>query len=628
MCENKTQCGSCTCADSRLSPTQERFLGILIDHANDERLTDQAKELLTKFYLKNGESIQHGYGRACVAWSTFKGNTDTDLAQRLYSYVSKGWFGFASPVLSNAPLPGEAVRGLPISCFAGYVPDTIQGLLDHSSEFRWLSIMGGGYGSHWSDVRSVSDKAPGPIPFIRTMDADAMAYKQGSVRRGSYVAYLDISHPDILEFMQLRVPTGDSNRKCLGTGFHNAVNITDAFMEKVIKNEQWDLIDPADKQVRESVSARELWEVLLETRSRTGEPYLCFIDTANRFLPEAQKALGLKIRGSNLCSEIMLATGIDYNDMLRTFVCCLSSINLEMFSEWGRTPAILRRFVGDLIRMLDNVLEYFIENAPDTIESARYSAIMERAIGLGTMGLHGMLQKMELPFDSEKSIEVDEYVHRIIKHEAVIESRRLAAERGEPDDMKGTGLRHSHLMANAPTANNATIVGTTASTDLVKANAYAHRTRAGTHLIKNKYLEKVLDKYGMNTDEIWSDIMSSRGSVQHLDFLTEHEKKTFKTAIEVDQMWVIRHASARQQHICQGQSINLFFPPGATKTYINRVHIAAWKQGLKSLYYYRTEASSQAENVSRKLVRDALADHVMPPTTQNVDESVCSACEG
>lgn len=434
--------------------TREDYLGITIDHSRTARLTDQSQDLLKKYYLRKGEDAQKGYARACVAWSTFQGVQDLALAQRLYDYVSKGWFGFASPVLSNAPMPGEAPKGLPISCFAGYVPDTLPGLIEHSDEFRWLSVKGGGVGGHWGDVRSVSDLAPGPIPFIKTMDADSSAYRQGKTRKGSYVAYLDVSHPDIREFIQLRLPTGDQNRKCLSTGFNNAVNVSDAFMQAVRDDHLWELVDPHTKEVREIVRARELWELMLETRVRTGEPYLNFIDTAQRALPEAQQKLGLTLKGSNLCNEIHLPTGIDYNGQLRTFVCCLSSVNAEMFDDWFDDA---EQFIGDLVTMLDNVLEYFIDHAPETIANARYSAQMERALGLGTMGVHAFLQRQGLAWESDEAVEADRHLHAVIQNAALTRTFQLGAERGEAPDMRGTGRRNSHLMSIAPTANNASI---------------------------------------------------------------------------------------------------------------------------------------------------------------------------
>ena len=572
-------------------------MSIKINKDRDNLLTDYAVGMLKDFYMRGSEtSPQEAYARAAKAWSTYKGEIDADLAQRLYEYVSNKWFMFASPVLSNAPNGNTEDKGLPISCFLTYVPDTLEGLIAHSSELRWLSVLGGGVGGHWSDVRTVSDKAPGPIPFLHTVDADMIAYRQGKTRKGSYAAYMDVSHPDISEFLNMRIPTGDVQRKALN--LHNAINITDEFMEAVISNSDFDLRDPKDGSVKETVNARKLWERIIEVRFRTGEPYLNFIDEANRHLPQALKDRGLKINGSNLCNEIHLPTGPD-----RTAVCCLSSLNLEYYDEWKNTT-----IVEDLITMLDNVLEYFIENAPDEISRARYSAARERSIGLGAMGFHSLLQKHGVAWESEKAQEINYVIFSTIKDRAVASSQRLAEERGEYLDGYGTGLRFAHLLAIAPNASSGLIVGTSPSIEPLKANAYTHRTRAGSHLVKNKYLEEVLEAYSINNEATWTSIITNKGSVQHLPDLTEGEKAVFKTAQELDQTWVVQHAADRQPFICQGQSVNLFFPAGAEKSYVNKVHLKAWKEKLKGLYYLRTEAKSRAENVSEKVERVALQD--------------------
>lgn len=570
---------------------------VKISRDRDDLLTDYAVGMLKDFYMRDYEkSPQEAYSRASQAWSTYKGVIDEELAQRLYDYVSKKWFMFASPVLSNAPNGTKKDKGLPISCFLTYVPDTVTGLINHSSELRWLSIMGGGVGGHWSDVRSVSDIAPGPIPFLHTVDADMIAYRQGKTRKGSYAAYMDISHPDITEFLNIRIPTGDVQRKALN--LHNAINITDDFMKAVINNEQWELKDPHFKTVSETISARKLWERIIEVRFRTGEPYLNFIDRANEFLPQNLKDLGLKIHGSNLCNEIHLPTGPD-----RTAVCCLSSLNLEYYEEWKNTT-----IVEDLITMLDNVLEYFIENAPDEISRARYSAQRERSIGLGAMGFHSLLQKQGVAWESELAREINDVVFKHIKGRAVDQTRRLAVDRGEYLDGVGTGNRHAHLLAIAPNASSGVILATSPSIEPLKANAYTHRTRAGSFLVKNVYLEEVLDRHDINNESTWTSIITNKGSVQHLPQLTEGEKAIFKTADELNQLWVIKHAADRQKYICQGQSVNVFFPSGAPKSYVNKVHLEAWKQGLKGLYYLRTEAKARAENVSEKVERVALQD--------------------
>jgi ribonucleoside-diphosphate reductase alpha chain len=584
-------------------------LGITIDRTKDKDLSEQAYKLLKDYYCnKDEDSPQQAYARAAVAYS----GGDMELAQRVYDAVSKGWFMFASPVLSNAPRPGEKAKALPISCFLTYVPDSLEGLIDHSAELRWLSVKGGGVGGHWSDIRAISDKAPGPMPFLHTVDADMTAYRQGKTRKGSYAAYMDVSHPDIIEFLNMRVPTGDVNRKNLN--LHHAINITDAFMRAVERGEMWDLRDPNDKDVRESMPARTLWQQILEVRYRTGEPYLNFIDTANRALPHTMKAKGLKIHGSNLCNEIHLPTSDD-----RTAVCCLSSLNLEKYDEWKETT-----LVRDLVRFLDNVLQFFIDNAGDEISRARYSATQERSLGLGAMGWHSLLHQKRIPFDSFEARELNHRVFKYIKQEAVKESNSMGFERGEAPDMQGTGRRNAHLLAIAPNANSSIICGTSPSIEPSKANAYTHRTRAGSHLVKNKYLEQELKKVKKNTNDVWSSIITNGGSVQHLDFLSQKVKDVFKTAIELDQLVLVEQGADRQEYLCQGQSLNLFFPAGADKKDLHRAHFAAWKLGTKGLYYLRTETSQRAENVSLKVARDALKDF----ETQAMTQDECVACQG
>ena len=589
--------------------TTEEYVGIKIDRTKDQSLSEQAKKLLTDYYQTKDEvSPQQAYARAAVAYSY----DDMELAQRIYNYVSDGWFMFASPVLSNAPMPGEKTRALPISCFLTYVPDTLEGLIDHSAELRWLSVKGGGVGGHWSDVRAVSDKAPGPMPFIHTVDADMTAYRQGKTRKGSYAAYMDVSHPDIIEFLNMRIPTGDVNRKNLN--LHHAVNITDAFMRAVERDEMWDLVDPNEQDARDSMRARKLWETILEIRYRTGEPYLNFIDTANRALPQTMKDKGLKINGSNLCNEIHLPTNDD-----RTAVCCLSSVNLEKYDDWKDTTMI-----RDLVRFLDNVLQFFIDNAGDEISRARYSATQERSLGLGAMGWHSYLHKHHISFDSEQAHAANLLIFDRIKSEAVSETEQLAKERGECPDMKSTRRRNSHLLAIAPNANSSIICGTSPSIEPSKANAYTHRTRAGSHLVKDKYLEEQLEKIGKNDATTWSSIITNGGSVQHLDFLSDNVRSVFKTAIEIDQNAIVTQAADRQKYLCQGQSLNIFFAAGASKADLHKVHYNAWKLGCKGLYYLRTETSNKAENVSTKVVREALKDY----ETQVMSQEECVACQG
>ena len=584
-------------------------LGIRINRSRDKDLSEQAYKLLKDYYCNEKESSpQEAYARASVAYC----DGDLALGQRIYDAVSKGWFMFASPVLSNAPMPGQKAKALPISCFLTYVPDSLEGLIDHSAELRWLSVKGGGVGGHWSDIRAVSDKAPGPMPFIHTVDADMTAYRQGKTRKGSYAAYMDISHPDIIEFLNMRIPTGDVNRKNLN--LHHAVNITDAFMRAVERDEMWDLVDPNEQDARDSMKARKLWETILEIRYRTGEPYLNFIDTANRALPQTMKDKGLKINGSNLCNEIHLPTNDD-----RTAVCCLSSVNLEKYDEWKDTPMI-----RDLIRFLDNVLQFFIDNAGDEISRARYSAKQERSLGLGAMGWHSYLHKNRIPFDSELASSANLIMFDRIKSDAVAETEQLSKERGECPDMKGTRRRNSHLLAIAPNANSSIICGTSPSIEPSKANAYTHRTRAGSHLVKDRYLEEELVKADKNDATTWSSIITNGGSVQHLKFLSDEVKGVFKTAIEIDQNAIVTQAADRQKYLCQGQSLNIFFPAGASKADLHKVHYNAWKEGCKGLYYLRTETSNKAENVSTKVVREALKDY----ETQAMSQEECVACSG
>ena len=586
-----------------------QHLGITIDARKDRLLSEQAFKLLKDYYcLKEEKTPQEAFARAAVAYSY----GDMELAQRIYDGASKGWFMFSSPILSNAPLPDQKAKALPISCFLSYVPDTLEGLIDHTSELRWLSVKGGGVGGHWSDVRSISDIAPGPLPFLHTVDADMTAYRQGTTRKGSYAAYMDADHPDIVEFIQMRVPTGDVNRKNLN--LHHAVNLSDEFMEAVRDNGIWHLKDPNSKEVRDTMPARKLWEMLLETRYRTGEPYLNFIDTANRALPEAQKQLGLKIHGSNLCNEIHLATSDD-----RTAVCCLSSLNLERYDEWKDAG-----IVGDLIRFLDNVLQYFIDNAPDTISRARYSAERERSLGLGAMGYHSYLQKHRIAFESEEALDLNKEMFKSIQEMAIQESEILAKERGEAPDMKGWGVRNAHLLAIAPNANSSLIGGTSPSIEPWKANAFTSRTRAGSHLTKNAYLVEVLEELNHNDEKTWSSIITNGGSVQHFDWMPDNLKAVFKTAIEIDQNWVVKQGGDRQKYLCQGQSLNIYFPAGATKQYLHKVHFNAWVYGGKGLYYLRTESSNRAENVAQKIKRDKLIEFT--DTTQENDDE-CVACQ-
>jgi ribonucleoside-diphosphate reductase alpha chain len=601
-----------------------QYKGIILNLERDGNFSPEGINLLNRYYSDGKEGIQKAIARAANCFSY----GDSDLAQFIYDAASRHWFFYSSPILSNAvegdwqldaykqenfwspthkgdrqaAWMGELPKAMPIACFLSYANDSIKGQINAASELALLSVAGGGAALH-SGIRAVSDKAPGPIPYFKTIDGVMGYYRQGKTRRGSVAIYLDISHPDILEFIKIRTPSGgDPARKINNrAGVHNAVNITRAFANAVRDNLDWELIDPHSSEVRETVKARELWEVLLEIRELTGEPYLWFIDNANELLPDHQKALGLKNHGSNLCSEISLAT----NDM-RTAVCCLSSLNLEKYDEWKDTP-----LVSYLVRFLDNVLQWFIDYAPDELERAKFSAYRERAIGIGAMGWHNFLMKNDIPFESggfNSAAQWNNVIFKKINAEGVAASVQLGAERGEAPDMFGTGRRNSHIFAIAPNANSSVLCNTSPSIEPIYSNAYTQKTRAGINLVKNKYLEKKLEWYGLNDEAVWKSIIDNNGSVQHLSFLTDHEKRVFKTAYEIDQRWLIEHAEARQPYICQAQSLNLFFAPGSDRAYINAVHLKAlYSPVLKSLYYFRTGAAEAADGV-KEVQRKALDD--------------------
>jgi len=585
------------------------YMKINIDYSRDDLLTESGKTILKDRYLLPTEaSPQDGFARAAKTFAD-----DQAHAQRLYNYASKLWFMFSTPVLSN----GGTTRGLPISCFLNYVDDSREGLADHYTENIWLSSMGGGIGGYWGDVRSqgmatsIGNKTTGVIPFMHVVDSQMTAFHQGATRRGSYASYMDVSHPEIVEFIEMRKPTGgDIHRKNLN--LHHGINVTDAFMEAVQKGEAWDLIDPHTKQVIKTIDARTLWIKILETRIATGEPYISFIDTVNEALPESQKKLGLKFNHSNLCSEITLPTAKD-----RTAVCCLSSVNLEYFDEWKDN----KLFIEDLVRMLDNVLEHFITSAPSYMWRAVNSARCERAIGLGAMGLHSYFQKREIAMDGEKSKDVNDFIFKHIHNEAQAANVKLGAERGSPADMEGTGLRHSHVIAIAPNASSSVICGgTSPSIEPLRANAFSQKTLSGTFLMKNKYLERVLLKHDRNNKEVWKSIVTNGGSVQHLDFLSDEEKAVFKTAIEMDQKFIVDLAADRQQYICQSQSLNLFLPPDVDTKTLHGIHLRAWKGKVKTLYYMRSQALKKVENLSSQIERTIRQDYQQ-------EEAACVACE-
>ena len=587
-----------------------------LNYGRDKYLSEFSIKTLEDRYLVGGEkSPQQAFARAAETFSDNKAH-----AQRLYDYASKLWFMFSTPILSN----GGTNRGLPISCFLNYVDDSREGITDHYTENAFLSSVGGGVGGCWSGVRSVGSKtsngseSTGVIPFMKVVDAEMLAFSQGVTRRGSYAAYLDISHPEVEEFLDVRKPTGgDINRK--STNLHHGVVISDDFMT-VIENatkiegydDSWDLIDPNSGKVIKTVSAKTLWVKLIQNRVETGEPYIMFGDTVDEGVPEFQKELGLKVHQSNLCSEITLPTDKD-----RTAVCCLSSVNLEEYDEWKHDD----QFIPDLIRMLDNVLENFITNAPDQLSRAKYSAMRERSLGLGAMGFHAYLQRHNTPFESAMASGRNRMMFQRIKSEAERATRQLAEERGPCPDGKDYGVRNAHLLAVAPNASSSIICGNTSpSIEPYRANAFTQKTKTGSSLLKNEYLENVLQDLDQDTDEVWKSIVTNNGSVQHLDFLDDWTKDVFKTAVEIDQRWIIEMAAERQEHICQSQSLNIFFPANVSKQELHAVHMMAWKRGVKTLYYLRSEAIKRAETVSDEVLRQRIFE--------SMDEEGCLACEG
>jgi len=592
--------------------------GIVIDYSRDNLFDELGIKRLKESYMREEETSPQE--RFAYVSKTF--STNAEHAQRLYDYSSRHWLSYSTPILSF----GRSKRGLPISCFLPYLDDSAEGLVNTLSEVNWLSMLGGGVGIGMG-IRSADDKSVGIMPHLRTYDASSLAYRQGRTRRGSYAAYLDISHPDILIFLEMRKPTGDPNMRALN--LHHGINITDDFMQLVEKcmldpsaDDTWQLKDPHDGSVRDTVSARELWQRILETRMITGEPYIHFIDTSNRLMPEFQKKKGLSIKQSNLCSEIILPT-----DKQRTAVCCLSSVNLEYYNEWKDDPLFLR----DIAEMLDNVLQYFIDNAPSAISRAIHSAKSERSIGVGALGFHAYLQRNSIPWESAMAVGRNKQIFKHIREKLNEANLELGAIRGEAPDAAGTGLRFSHLMAIAPNASSSIIMGNTSpSVEPYRANAYRQDTLSGAYLNKNKYLDKIIKEKceqdsKLDYNEIWSSIMANDGSVQHLEFLDEWTKDIYKTSMEIDQRWVIEHAADRQHFIDQAQSINLFFRPDANVKYLHAVHFMAWKMGLKTLYYCRSEKIGKADKVSKRIERQAIQEIDFKAL---IEGDACLACEG
>jgi ribonucleoside-diphosphate reductase alpha chain len=568
------------------------------DKSRDALLTDFGRATLDDRYLLPGESYQDLFARV----ASYYGDNAAH-AQRLYDYISKMWFMPATPVLSN----GGTDRGLPISCFLNEASDSLEGIVGLWNENVWLASKGGGIGSYWGNLRSIGEKVgqngktSGVVPFIRVMDSLTLAISQGSLRRGSAAVYLPVSHPEIEEFIEIRRPTGgDPNRKALN--LHHGILIPDAFMRAVETDDIWSLRSPKDDTHVRGISARALWVRILTARIETGEPYLIFSDHVNNARPEQHKLAGLEVKTSNLCAEIMLPTGIDQHGRQRTAVCCLSSLNLETWFEWHKDE----RFIEDVMRFLDNVLQDFIDKAPDTMERARYAAMRERSVGLGVMGYHSFLQEQNVPFESVMAKVWNIKMFRHIRAGADAASRRLAAERGACPDAAEYGIqeRFSHKMAIAPTASISIITGNTSpGIEPIAANVFLQKTLSGSFTVRNRPLQKLLEGYGRDDDDTWSSITLNKGSVQHLDFLTPHEKDVYKTAFELDQRWIIEHAADRTPFICQSQSINVFVPANVNKRDLHQIHYQAWKKGVKSLYYCRSLSIQRADNVSEKAIR-------------------------
>jgi len=591
------------------------YMGVKIDLEKDKLFDELGIKRLQESYMKDDETSPQQ--RFAFVSKSFGSNPEH--AQRLYDYASNHWLSYSTPILSF----GRSKRGMPISCFLNYIEDTAEGLVENLSETNWLSMYGGGVGIGFG-IRSADDKSTGVMPHLKIYDASSLAYRQGRTRRGSYAAYLDISHPDIIPFLEMRKPTGDQNVRCLN--LHHGINITDDFMSLIEKcmldpeaDDSWQLTDPHSGEAREVVSAKHLWQQILEMRMHTGEPYIHYIDTSNRMLPQFLKDKGLKVHQSNLCSEIILPT----NEQ-RTAVCCLSSLNLEHYDEWKDHPTFLR----DVAEMLDNVLQYFIDNAPSTIQRAKYSASRERSIGVGALGFHAYLQRKGVAFEGVMAKVANNQMFKQIRKGLDEANISLGKERGEAPDAVGSGQRFSHLMAIAPNASSSIIMGNTSpSIEPYRANAYRQDTLSGAFLNKNKYLDKILREKMSGSDyaDAWSSIIANDGSCQHIDVLDENEKAVFKTSMEIDQRWVIELAADRQVYIDQAQSLNLFFRPDAHIKYIHAIHFMAWKKGVKTLYYCRSEKLAKADKVSKKIERQVIKELDMIQVAQGND---CIACEG
>ncbi|SFJ72296.1 ribonucleoside-diphosphate reductase subunit alpha [Caulobacter sp. UNC279MFTsu5.1] len=590
-----------------------------VDRSRDALLTDFGKTTLEDRYLLPGESYQDMFARVSTAFAD-----DADHAQRVYDYMSKLWFMPSTPVLSN----GGAERGLPISCFLNAVNDSLDGILGVWNENVWLAANGGGIGTYWGGVRSIGEKVKGQgqtsgiIPFIRVMDSLTLAISQGSLRRGSAAVYLDIHHPEIEEFLEIRKASGDFNRKSLN--LHHGISITDEFMHAVRDGHKFGLRSPKTGEVLREVDARALWQKVLELRLQTGEPYLIFSDTVNRAMPQHQRELGLKVRQSNLCSEIMLHTGVDHLGKDRTAVCCLSSVNAETFLEWRDHPM----FIEDIMRFLDNVLQDFIDRAPDAASTAAYAAMRERSVGLGLMGFHSFLQSQNVPFESALAKSWNMRMFKHLRREADKASIAIGEEKGPCPDAaeRGSMERFSHKLAIAPTASISIICGgASAGIEPIPANIYTHKTLSGSFAVKNPYLEKLLEEKGQNTDAVWGSILENEGSVQHLDFLSQDDKDVYKTAFELDQRWVVELAADRTPEVCQSQSVNIFLPGDVDKWDLHMLHWQAWERGVKSLYYLRSKSVQRASYAGSDVALAGPANGFDAPTKTDYEE--CLACQ-
>jgi ribonucleoside-diphosphate reductase alpha chain len=598
--------------------SQYRF-PIKTEASRDALLTDFGKDTLNDRYLLPGESYQDLFARVAAAYSD-----DAAHAQRIYDYISRLWFMPATPILSN----GGTGRGLPISCYLNSVDDSLDGIVETWNENVWLASRGGGIGTYWGNVRGIGEpvglngKTSGIVPFVRVMDSLTLAISQGSLRRGSAACYIDVSHPEIEEFLEIRKPSGDFNRKALN--LHHGVLITDAFMEAVRSGNSFDLVSPKTGEKRGEVDARSLFQKIVETRLATGEPYIIYIDSVNRTLAAHQRELGLKVTTSNLCSEITLATGKDHLGRNRTAVCCLSSLNLETWDQWNGD----KRFIEDVMRFLDNVIQDFIDRAPDTMARAKYSAMRERSVGLGVMGLHSFYQARGIPFESAVAKSWNLKVFKHIKAQVDSASMSLAAERGACPDAQDTGAmeRFSHKIAIAPTASISIIAGgASACVEPIPANIYTHKTLSGSFAVKNPHLERLLIEKSKNTDAVWNSILEMEGSVQHLEFLDADEKATFRTAFEIDQRWLIELAADRTPYICQATSLNLFLPADVEKWDLLMLHFRAWETGVKSLYYLRSKSIQRAGFAGGVEADNTINHREIQVEVKNYDE--CLACQ-